>query len=125
MARGDRLILYTDGITGARDAGEAETGTIARFEPAIDEFGEDRLVELAVAHRSKSAAELQALLVDAAKAHSGGTFSDDATLIVWPRAEPCWDETPSQRDQAAGAGVGRRRGRTRLLTQCRPWEIPA
>jgi sigma-B regulation protein RsbU (phosphoserine phosphatase) len=79
---GDRLILYTDGITGAAASGQSETGTIAQFEPAIDDFGAKRLVGLAVANRSKSAAELQALLVDKAKAHAGGTFNDDATLIV-------------------------------------------
>jgi serine phosphatase RsbU (regulator of sigma subunit) len=79
---GDRLILYTDGITGASPAGEANGGSAPDFEPAVDEFGEHRVVDLAVAHRGKSAAGLQALLVNAAKAHSGGTFSDDATLIV-------------------------------------------
>ena len=79
---GDRLILYTDGITGAATSGEPGNGTTPDGEPAVDDFGEKRLVELALANRSTSAAELQALLVDAAKAHSGGTFDDDATLIV-------------------------------------------
>ena len=79
---GDRLILYTDGITGASRAGEANGASAPDSEPAVDEFGEHRVVDLAVAHRGKSAAGLQALLVNAAKAHSGGTFSDDATLIV-------------------------------------------
>jgi phosphoserine phosphatase RsbU/P len=79
---GDRLILYTDGITGASPAGEPNGTATPDSEPAVDDFGEKRLVQLTVANRSRSAAELQALLVDAAKAHSGGTFDDDATLIV-------------------------------------------
>jgi len=79
---GDRLILYTDGITGAPAFGESGTGATLDAEPAIDDFGGKRLVRLAVANRTKSAADLQALVVDAAKAHSGGTFHDDATLIV-------------------------------------------
>ena len=69
IARGDRLVLYTDGITEARNGGD-------------DEFGEDRLVALAVEHRSCSAPALQARLVDAVTNFTGGRFQDDATLIV-------------------------------------------
>jgi phosphoserine phosphatase RsbU/P len=66
---GDRLILYTDGITEARDE-------------ADDEFGDERLVSLAVDHRACSAPALQARLVDAVASFTGRRFSDDATLIV-------------------------------------------
>jgi sigma-B regulation protein RsbU (phosphoserine phosphatase) len=44
---GDRLVLYTDGLTEARDAADKE-------------FGEDRLLAAAVAHRACSAPALQA-----------------------------------------------------------------
>jgi sigma-B regulation protein RsbU (phosphoserine phosphatase) len=69
IGRGDRLILYTDGITEARDAEDLE-------------FGEERLVALAVQHRACSAPALQARLVDAVTSFTGGRFQDDATLIV-------------------------------------------
>ena len=69
VARGDRLVLFTDGITEARNAQD-------------EEFGEDRLVALASAHRTCSAPALQARLFDAVTAFTGGRFQDDATLIV-------------------------------------------
>ena len=69
MRQGDRLVLYTDGITEARD----EAG---------EEFGDDRLVALVRQHRACSAPSLQARLVDAVSTFSGGRFHDDATLIV-------------------------------------------
>jgi sigma-B regulation protein RsbU (phosphoserine phosphatase) len=66
---GDRLILFTDGITEARNAID-------------EEFGEERLVADAVAHRDCSAPALQARLADRVTAFTGGQFQDDATLIV-------------------------------------------
>ena len=69
LARGDRLVLYTDGITEASDG-------------ADEEFGEDRLQALAVQHRACSAPALQARLVDAVNTFTAGRFTDDATLIV-------------------------------------------
>jgi sigma-B regulation protein RsbU (phosphoserine phosphatase) len=69
LAPRDRLILFTDGITEARNA-------------ADEEFGEERLVNLAVANRSCSAPALQARLAEAVAAFAGGEFQDDATLIV-------------------------------------------
>jgi sigma-B regulation protein RsbU (phosphoserine phosphatase) len=69
VATGDRLVLFTDGITEARNHVD-------------DEFGEDRLIALAVENRSCSAPALQARLADAVAAFSGGRFQDDATLIV-------------------------------------------
>jgi sigma-B regulation protein RsbU (phosphoserine phosphatase) len=69
IARGDRLVLYTDGMTEARNA-------------AGDEFGEDRLTASAVAHRALPAdAMLAALLADVEAFHAGA-YEDDATLIV-------------------------------------------
>ena len=69
IGRGDRLILYTDGITEARDQHD-------------EEFGDERLVALASQHRACSAPALQARLVDAVSTFTGGKFVDDATLIV-------------------------------------------
>jgi sigma-B regulation protein RsbU (phosphoserine phosphatase) len=66
---GDRLILYTDGITEARSEKD-------------DEFGDERLLSLAVEHRACSAPALQARLVDAVATFTGRRFADDATLIV-------------------------------------------
>ena len=69
VGAGDRVILFTDGITEAR-AGED------------DEFGEDRLLDLAVEHRACSAPALQARLNAAVASFTGGRFHDDSTLIV-------------------------------------------
>lgn len=66
---GDRLVLYTDGITEAR----SETD---------EEFGDERLLSMAVEHRACSAPALQARLVDAVARFTGRRFTDDATLIV-------------------------------------------
>ena len=66
---GDRIILYTDGITDVCNA-------------ADEEFGDPQLVDLAVANRGCSAPALQARLANAVDAFSDGRFQDDATLIV-------------------------------------------
>ena len=69
LAAGDRLVLYTDGITEVRSSTD-------------EEFGEERLVELTVLNRGCSAPALQARLAAAVADFSGGRFQDDATLIV-------------------------------------------
>jgi serine phosphatase RsbU (regulator of sigma subunit) len=66
---GDRLILFTDGITEARNAQDLE-------------FGEEQLIALAVENRVCSAPALQARLAQAVADFTGGRFQDDATLIV-------------------------------------------
>jgi sigma-B regulation protein RsbU (phosphoserine phosphatase) len=71
VATGDRVILFTDGITEAH-AAHAED----------EEFGEERLLNLALEHRGCSASSLQARLTEAVVAFTGGRFHDDATLIV-------------------------------------------
>jgi sigma-B regulation protein RsbU (phosphoserine phosphatase) len=66
---GDRLVLYTDGITEARnEAGEEydDTGIIASLER----------------HRELGAADLQRRLFEDAAAFAADGFQDDATLIV-------------------------------------------
>src|SRR5882724_1955552 len=69
LEAGDRLILYTDGLTEAMDANDQE-------------FGEARLVELGTRNIALSAAELVAAIRKEVSAFSGGSFQDDFTLVV-------------------------------------------
>jgi sigma-B regulation protein RsbU (phosphoserine phosphatase) len=69
MQGGDRLVLYTDGITEARDSHD-------------EEFGEQRLIDLVKDNRACSAPALQARLAEAVSAFTEQRFQDDATLIV-------------------------------------------
>jgi sigma-B regulation protein RsbU (phosphoserine phosphatase) len=69
LAPGDRLAFYTDGITEAEDADGQE-------------FGEARLVDLLAKHRGMNAGDLHARLLAEAVRFAGGTFTDDATLLV-------------------------------------------
>ncbi len=66
---GDRLVLFTDGLTEARNQ-------------ADEEFGEPRLLEALLLHRTCSAPALQARLADAVATFTGGALQDDATLMV-------------------------------------------
>lgn len=66
---GDRVLLFTDGITEARN----EAG---------DEFGEERLIRLAVESRALDACELQATVTRAVSDYARDSFHDDATLVV-------------------------------------------
>lgn len=69
LEAGDRLVLFTDGVTEARD-------------PDGEEFGEQRLLHLLVENRARSADELQHIILDAVSEFSHANFEDDATLIV-------------------------------------------
>jgi sigma-B regulation protein RsbU (phosphoserine phosphatase) len=69
VAPGDRLILYTDGITEGRNA-------------AGDELGEERLGEFAARYRALPAEEMLAAMLKDVEAFNGGVYEDDATLIV-------------------------------------------
>jgi len=66
---GDRVVLFTDGLTEARNADD-------------EEFGEPRLIDVAIEHRCCSAPAMQARLSDAVATFCGGRLQDDATLIV-------------------------------------------
>jgi serine phosphatase RsbU (regulator of sigma subunit) len=68
LQSGDRLVLFTDGIT---EAGSHEG----------HEFGDDRLVELVVAHRHLPAPAILDSLFAEVSAFTRGVFADDATLI--------------------------------------------
>ncbi|MEO8078302.1 MAG: SpoIIE family protein phosphatase [Acidobacteriota bacterium] len=84
IASGDRLVLFTDGITEARRPGEPGIDDRDRVPPALEEaeFGEDRLIALAILNRGCSAPALQARLAGAVATFTGGAFQDDATLVV-------------------------------------------
>jgi sigma-B regulation protein RsbU (phosphoserine phosphatase) len=69
LRAGDRVLLYTDGITEARNS-------------AGEEFGEARLLGLLNDHRASSADELQARILAAVAEFSGHHWQDDATLLV-------------------------------------------
>jgi phosphoserine phosphatase RsbU/P len=79
---GDRLVLFTDGITEARPRPRQPGHEPAADGHAEDEFGEERLIRLAVSNRTCSAPVLQARLFDAVSKYAGNLFHDDATLIV-------------------------------------------
>lgn len=69
MERGDRLLLFTDGISEAEGPGQ-------------EEFSETRIAEVAKAERHRHASDLNHLLLDRVDAFCGGHFRDDATLLV-------------------------------------------
>lgn len=69
LRRGDRVVLYTDGVTEASNA-------------ADEEFGEERLLQVLQDNRESSAQELQKNILRAASDFCSGTWRDDATLLV-------------------------------------------
>ena len=74
--RGDRLVLFTDGITEVLQAGADDTG------PERLDFGEERLAASTVEYRASSASALLTRLSADVSAFSGSTYQDDATLMV-------------------------------------------
>jgi sigma-B regulation protein RsbU (phosphoserine phosphatase) len=76
IASGDRVVLFTDGITEAREAGADERA------PDYADFGEDRLTAVVREHRTCTAPVLLERVAAAVAAFAGGQFQDDATLIV-------------------------------------------
>jgi sigma-B regulation protein RsbU (phosphoserine phosphatase) len=69
LAAGDRLVLFTDGVTEVSNA-------------AGEEFGEERLVTVLMENRHLSAGDLQEKILAEVAKFSGGRFQDDATLVV-------------------------------------------
>jgi sigma-B regulation protein RsbU (phosphoserine phosphatase) len=70
MAPGDRLVLYTDGVTEAFDAGD-------------EAFGTDRLRESLSRHRARDPGQLtEAVLGDLAGFVADAPPSDDITLFT-------------------------------------------
>jgi phosphoserine phosphatase RsbU/P len=66
---GDRVLLFTDGVTEARNQ-------------AAEEFGEGRLLGVLRQHRGLNAVTLQEQVMEAVAEFSGRHFQDDATLVV-------------------------------------------
>ncbi len=66
---GDRIVLFTDGVSEATD----RRGEL---------FGEPRIEAIAASHRDLTSCELQATIVDAAMTFSEGELEDDVTLVV-------------------------------------------
>jgi sigma-B regulation protein RsbU (phosphoserine phosphatase) len=69
LAPGDRVILFTDGVTEACDT-------------AGEEFGDARLLHLLQEHRAATASALQEKILAGAGEFSQGHWHDDATLLV-------------------------------------------
>jgi len=69
LSAGDRVVLFTDGITEACNA-------------ADEEFGEARLLGVLKEHRGLSPAELQSKILAVVAEFSGNHWQDDATLLV-------------------------------------------
>ena len=69
MRTGDRLLLFTDGITEASDANGQE-------------FGEANIAKCAIANHTLSAKHLSSRLLAQVTAYCGAQLQDDATLLV-------------------------------------------
>jgi phosphoserine phosphatase RsbU/P len=69
LQNGDRLVLFTDGLTEAIDA-------------VGEQFGEHGLMRLLTDHRHRSAEELKDILFNAVTDFCGSAFHDDAALMV-------------------------------------------
>ena len=69
LKSGDRLLLFTDGITEAEDS-------------QGEEFGVERVAAFGKAHALSSAAELNDQLLEEVSDFCGAQFQDDATLVV-------------------------------------------
>ena len=69
LQHGDRLLLFTDGLTEALD----QNG---------EQFGDERLTQLLCQHRHQCAEELKETLFNEAAEFCGNAFRDDAALMV-------------------------------------------
>ena len=65
----DRIVLFTDGVSEARDAGG-------------NDYGEDRLERVIAANREAPARELIATIVDSVSSFCRGRADDDLTLVA-------------------------------------------
>jgi serine phosphatase RsbU (regulator of sigma subunit) len=69
LASGDRLVLFTDGVTEAVNS-------------KGEEYGEQRLLRLLIERRHLAATALQETVVDSVKCFSDGRLKDDSTVVV-------------------------------------------
>ena len=68
LAPGDVMVLFTDGVTEARQGKE--------------QFGDERLHDLLAAHAGRSAAEIAAAIEDAVLGFQGGPARDDIAVLA-------------------------------------------
>jgi serine phosphatase RsbU (regulator of sigma subunit) len=69
LRSGDSLLLYTDGVTESRN-------------PAGEEFGEDRLIDLVIRLNTNHAGLLTDGTLEAASRFTNGNFEDDLTVVA-------------------------------------------
>src|SRR5712672_1601475 len=69
LQSGDRMVLYTDGVTEACNSND-------------EEFGEERLLQVLRQDPARSAVEIQKRILQSVAQFSHGTWQDDATLLV-------------------------------------------
>jgi sigma-B regulation protein RsbU (phosphoserine phosphatase) len=69
LHKGDRLLLYTDGVTEARNRDD-------------EELGEERLAAALARHRHLNAVDLHAAVMEDVTRFATAGFQDDATLLV-------------------------------------------
>jgi phosphoserine phosphatase RsbU/P len=69
LQSGDRMVLYTDGVTEASNSED-------------EEFGEERLLQVLQQDPTRTAVEIQKNILQAAAQFSRGPWQDDATLLV-------------------------------------------
>jgi serine phosphatase RsbU (regulator of sigma subunit) len=69
ICAGDRIVLFTDGVTEARNADE-------------EEFGEERLLALLSANAALRAGDLQGVILQSVNSFTNGELQDDLTLAV-------------------------------------------
>jgi sigma-B regulation protein RsbU (phosphoserine phosphatase) len=69
LGSGDRIVLFTDGVTEVRNSDG-------------EEFGEERLIGLLQRNRHLPASQLQETVMKAIAEFGGGEFQDDATLLI-------------------------------------------
>lgn len=69
LNEGDKLLLFTDGVTEARN-------------PAGEEFGDERLEQCLRTYRGRNARELRTMILDEVTEFCSDNFDDDATLMV-------------------------------------------
>jgi sigma-B regulation protein RsbU (phosphoserine phosphatase) len=75
LVPGDRVVLFTDGVTEACD-------------PGGQEFGDERLLRILEEGRALDAKELQEKILNAVAEFSHAHWADDATLLVLAVCEP-------------------------------------
>lgn len=87
LAEGDRLLLYTDGVTEAAN----ESG---------EEFGNDRLAALMSGPQEEPLVQRYTQIMSDVRAHNAGKFADDATLLLLSVSEASHAERSQSAAQA-------------------------